>query len=165
MFRPEDDNAYESLFMDPYGLPGRALHRDRAGRLFLDGERDSKAPWIRHESRAHRRIPVGDLALCAGDPDRIRSSPGRQYLYFVERDSAAAIGSVDSTSIRRRQKPTVTRPNSYYTQARCTIKEKFDSRQELQRLFSRPAGVFQVLAVGFDGSWTASVRFRSCNRP
>ena len=31
---------------------------------------------------------VGDLALCAGDPDDLTNSSGVQYLYFVERDAA-----------------------------------------------------------------------------
>ena len=31
--------------------------------------------------------PVGDLALCAGDPDQTPITAGRQYLYYVEHDS------------------------------------------------------------------------------
>ena len=112
-FRPEDDDAYESVFMDPCELLGRAFHRDRANCVLLDRIGYSKAhPRVeRHESRGTQAYYRLEILLSA---PVIRMSLRSRLAGSISTSSSAtrqAIGSVDSMSMRHHFR----RPASSYT--------------------------------------------------
>ena len=84
-------------------------------------------------------MPVGDLALCAGDPDQFRSRAGRQFLYFVERDSEGP----DRISRINVNAGAPTRDRRARHARTGTIGE-IRLTKDCDVLFATPGGVFQV---------------------